>query len=61
MMVIDVFIFLIGMISAFLFPYFLIKAIKETDNKDFILAACICSCIIITIIMNHFRVIMNII
>lgn len=60
-MIIEVFIFLMGMIASFLFPYFLIKAIKQTNNKNFILAACICSCIIITIIMNYFRVILNII
>lgn len=60
-MVIDIFIFLMGMIAAFLLPYFLIKAIKEANNKEFILATCICSCIITTIIMSHFRAILNII
>ena len=60
-MIIDIFIFLIGMIAAFLFPYFLIKSIKETNNKESILATCICSCIIVTIIMSHFRAILNII
>lgn len=60
-MIIDMFIFLIGMLAAFLFPYFVIKSIKETNNKAFIWGACICSCIIVTIIMSHFRTILNII
>lgn len=60
-MIIDVFIFLIGMVAAFLFPYFLIKSIKETNNREFVLITCICSCIIITIVMSYFRTILNII